>query len=171
MMVVPGHQRGASVSHGQLSGVGFRVPRGTLTPEAIANIDEFWCGVFGWTSRELSWEEQAWGAKCHMLLPPGRQFIQLAESDQPSPVAPEVISDDPRVLPPPLLGVSYDTFEEVDEILDKCLRYREKDPNLKIVDFGVTPVGDVRFGEILCRNLFVLYYIPIWADVNAVRAA
>jgi hypothetical protein len=154
------------VLHGRINGVQLTVPRGFLSDKAFADIDAFYVDTLGWSKRDASWEAETWGEKCLMLAPTPDQTVIVTEAEHPLPSPPDEMTTDLHVLPPPLLFVSYGTFEAVDEVLEACRRYQERDSTLKVVDFPVTP-----YHNVLCRNITLLYYLPIWIDVNAAKPA
>ena len=64
------------------------------------------------------------GQRCHILLPDPDQFILLAESGKPM--------DSPGF---DHLGLLQDTRTEVDELLEACKRYRDKDDRVQIQEY------------------------------------
>ncbi len=123
-------------------------PRGALDGSARADIDAFYGDVFGWTGKDTT----VLGQSCHLLLA-GAQFILMAESDTPI-VSPGYDH----------LGLLVDTFESVDELLERCHRYREKDPRLQIKEYD-----DFVVGPVTQHTFYVRYLLPIWFDVHAIR--
>src|ERR1700683_4881511 len=100
--------------------------RSALNEEMRADIDRFYGDVLNWrcTPYEL------FGQTGHLLVPDEGQFILLMEVDEPihSP------SYDP-------LGLLLDTRQDVDDILEACQLFQEKDDRLqlKLFDDIVTP--------------------------------
>lgn len=124
--------------------------RGALGESARADIDAFYGDVFGWIGKDTT----VLGQSCHLLLA-GAQFILLAESD--TPIASPGYDH---------LGLLVDTFESVDELLERCHRYQEKDPRLQIKEYD-----DFVVGPVTQHTFYVRYLLPIWFDVHAIRRA
>jgi hypothetical protein len=135
-------------------------PTGFLTSAARAEIDAFWCSIFGWTSSE----HLVYGHSCHMLRPDDGQFILLVEADGAMDPAPEIpASPGPDVFVPHM-GIHCQTIEEVDQLFGECLKFQEKDERVRLRDFPLE-----RHGSKLARNFLVQYLLPFWFDVNGVR--
>jgi hypothetical protein len=122
--------------------------RGTLDDTARADIDAFYGDVFGWIGKDTT----VLGQSCHLLLA-GAQFILLAESD--TPIASPGYDH---------LGLLVDTFDSVDELLERCRRYHEKDPRLQLKEYD-----DFVVGPVTQHTFYVRYLLPIWFDVHAIR--
>ncbi len=124
-------------------------PRGTLDKQCRTDIDAFWCGVFGWDSTEVELLHQ----KCHLLRPDDGQFILLAESDRPmqSPGYDH-------------LGLLCDTRAEVDELLEQCHLYQEKDDRLRLKEYE-----DLKTGTVVVHAFYVKYLLPIYFDVQCME--
>ena len=124
-------------------------PRGTLTPEFREEVDAFYGSVFGWTFTDT----QVIGQLCHLLFIDEGQFILLAESDKPlsSPGYDHI-------------GLLHDTRQEVDEALDACKRYQDKDDRvqLRIYEDLVSPTLTV-------HAFYVKYLLPIYFDVQCME--
>ena len=92
-------------------------PIGTLTGSFREEIDAFYGSIFGWTALDT----EVVGQSCHLLMPDPDQFILLAESERPmsSPGYDH-------------LGLLQDSRQEVDDLLDACERYAEKDDRVQI---------------------------------------
>ena len=136
-------------------------PKGFLTSATRADIDAFWCGIFGWTSSE----HLVYGHSCHMLRPDDGQFILLVESDdamEPAPEIPESSGPDVFI---PHMGIHCETIGAVDKLYAKCLEFQEKDPRVRLRDYPLE-----RHGSKLARNFLVQYVLPFWFDVNSVQA-
>ena len=128
-------------------------PRGTLTTEVREEIDAFYEGVFGWTGVDA----EVVGQMCHILLSEeAQQFILLAESDKPmqSPGYDH-------------LGVLCDTRDEVDELLERAKRWREKDDRVQITEFA----DDLVQGPVTVHAFYVKYLLPIRFDVQVIEHA
>jgi hypothetical protein len=136
-------------------------PQGFLTSAVRAEIDAFWCGVFGWTSTE----QRVYGHSCHMLRPDDGQFILLGETGDAMEPAPEILDNSGLDVFVPHMGIHCDTIEDVDRLYGECLRFQEKDPRVRLRDYPVE-----RYGTKLARNFLVQYLLPFWFDVNGVQA-
>ncbi len=92
-------------------------PTGNLTTALREEIDAFYGSIFGWKG----FDTDVVGQSCHLLMPDPDQFILLAESERPmsSPGYDH-------------LGLLQDTRQEVDDLLDACERYAEKDDRVSI---------------------------------------
>jgi hypothetical protein len=127
-------------------------PRGTLTTEFRAEIDDFYGDVFGWQGVDA----EVVGQLCHiLLLEDAEQFILLAESDKPisSPGYDH-------------LGLLFGTRAEVDEKLEQCLRYQEKDDRVKVKNYD-----DLVNGDLVTRAFYVKHLLPIYFDVQCFERA
>jgi hypothetical protein len=84
-----------------------------------------------------------------------QQFILLAESDKPieSPGYDH-------------FGLLFSTRAEVDEKLEQCKRYQEKDDRVRIKEYE-----DLVTGDITTRAFYVKYLLPIFFDVQALERA
>ena len=123
--------------------------RGALNEEARADIDRFYGDVLNWRCNPY----ELFGQTGHLLVPDEGQFILLMEVDEPihSPSYDH-------------LGLLLDTRQEVDDILEACQRFAEKDDRLqlKLFDDIVTP-------NVTQRAFYVRYLLPIWFDVCALE--
>jgi len=124
-------------------------PRGTLTESYREEIDAFYCSIFGWSALDT----QVVGQSCHLLLPDPDQFLLLAESDKPmsSPGYDH-------------LGLLQDTRQEVDDLLDACERYAEKDDRVMIRRYD-----DLVYPELTIHAFYVKYLLPIYFDVQCME--
>lgn len=137
------------------------VPRGTLTVEFRRDVDAFYCGVFGWTSREhivTAPQAHVDGTRGHMLRPDDDQFIFIIETDQAMTSAGEVVDFVAH------LGVQFDSIDSADEAFRRCAQLQAKDDRLKLVDYGV-----VETSSGTSRNFLVNYLLPFWFDVHALE--
>jgi hypothetical protein len=126
--------------------------RGTLTTELREEIDVFYGGVFGWTGVDT----EVVGQMCHILLSEeAQQFILLAESDKPmqSPGYDH-------------LGLLFSTRAEVDDKLEQCKRYQEKDDRVRIKEYD-----DLVVGDLTTYAFYVKYLLPIYFDVQCMERA
>jgi len=125
-------------------------PRGTLTNEFREEVDAFWGGVFGWTGVDT----EVVGQLCHILLSEeAQQFILLAESNKP-------------VQSPGYdhLGLLFSTRAEVDEKLDECKRFQDKDDRVQIREYD-----DLVTGDLTTHAFYVKYLLPIYFDVQCME--
>ena len=92
-------------------------PVGSLTDGAPRGDRRLLRSVFGWRALDTD----VVGQSCHLLMPDSEQFILLAESERPmsSPGYDH-------------LGLLQDTRQEVDDLLEACERYAEKDDRVTI---------------------------------------
>ena len=123
--------------------------RGTLTPEFREEVDAFYGSIFGWKSTDT----EIVGQLCHLLQPDPEQFILLAEGDKPisSPGYDH-------------LGLLQDTRREVDDLLDACKRYAEKDERVRIKEYK-----DLVYPNLVVHAFYVKYLLPIWFDVQVLE--
>jgi predicted enzyme related to lactoylglutathione lyase len=127
-------------------------PRGTLTTEFREEVDAFYGSVFGWQGVDT----EIVGQLCHILLSEdARQFILLAESGKPmqSPGYDH-------------LGLLFSTRDEVDEKLEQCKRYRDKDDRVQILEYD-----DLVTGDLTTHAFYVKYILPIYFDVQSMEVA
>lgn len=125
-------------------------PRGTLTTEFREEVDAFWGGVFGWTGVDT----EVVGQLCHILLSEeAQQFVLLAESNKP-------------VQSPGYdhLGLLFSTRAEVDEKLDECKRFQDKDDRVQIREYD-----DLVTGDLTTHAFYVKYLLPIYFDVQCME--
>jgi hypothetical protein len=124
-------------------------PPGTLTDEFREEVDAFYGSVFGWKGTDT----EVVGQRCHLLLPDPDQFILLAESSKPisSPGYDH-------------LGLLQDTRVQVDELLEACKRYQDKDGRVQIREYQdlVTP-------QLTVHAFYVRYLLPIYFDVQCLE--
>jgi hypothetical protein len=123
--------------------------RGTLTPELREEIDAFYGSILGWKATDT----EVVGQQCHLLQPDPDQFILLAESDKPisSPGYDH-------------LGLLQDTRQEVDDILEACRRYAEKDDRVQLKEYK-----DLVYPNLVVHAFYVKYLLPIWFDVQCME--
>jgi hypothetical protein len=124
-------------------------PIGTLTESYRDEIDAFYSSVFGWKGLDT----QVVGQSCHLLLPDPDQFILLAESAKPM-ASPGYDH----------LGLLQDGRQEVDELLDACERYAEKDDRVTIRRYE-----DLVYPELTIHAFYVKYLLPIYFDVQCME--
>ncbi|HYU39056.1 MAG TPA: VOC family protein [Acidimicrobiia bacterium] len=127
-------------------------PPGTLTKDFREEVDSFYGSVFGWTGVDT----EVVGQLCHLLLSEeAQQFILLAESEKPmqSPGYDH-------------LGLLFSTRAEVDEKLEQCKRYQEKDDRVRIKEYD-----DLVIGDLTTHAFYVKYLLPIYFDVQCMERA
>jgi hypothetical protein len=126
-------------------------PTGSLTTAFREEIDAFYSSIFGWSALDI----EVVGQSCHLLLPDPEQFILLAESDKPmsSPGYDH-------------LGLLQESREEVDDLLDACERYAEKDDRVKIRRYE-----DLVYPGLTVHAFYVKYLLPIYFDVQSMERA
>lgn len=125
---------------------------GTLTTEFREEIDAFYGSVFGWVGVDT----EVVGQLCHILLSEeAQQFILLAESDKPmqSPGYDH-------------LGLLFATRAEVNDKLEQCKRYQEKDDRVQIKEYD-----DLVIGDLTTYAFYVKYLLPIYFDVQCMERA
>ena len=123
--------------------------RGTLTDAFREEVDAFYCSVFGWKATDAD----VVGQSCHILLPDPDQFILLAESKKPisSPGYDH-------------LGLLQDTRAEVDDLLEACKNYRDKDDRVQIQEYE-----DLKSPGLVVHAFYVKYLLPIYFDVQSME--
>ena len=124
-------------------------PIGSLTKSFREEIDAFYGSVFGWSALDT----EVVGQSCHLLMPDQEQFILLAESDKPmsSPGYDH-------------LGLLQETRQDVDDLLDACERYAEKDDRVMIKRYE-----DLVYPELIVHAFYVKYLLPIYFDVQSME--
>ena len=124
-------------------------PIGSLTKSFREEIDAFYGSVFGWSALDT----EVVGQSCHLLMPDQEQFILLAESDKPmsSPGYDH-------------LGLLQETRQDVDDLLDACERYAEKDDRVMIKRYE-----DLVYAELTVHAFNVKYLLPIYFDVQSME--
>ena len=124
-------------------------PVGGLTKERREEIDAFYGSIFGWTALDT----EVVGQSCHLLMPDPEQFILLAESDRPmsSPGYDH-------------LGLLQNSRQEVDDLLDACERYAEKDDRVSIKRYE-----DLVYPGLTVHAFYVKYLLPIYFDVQSME--
>ena len=124
-------------------------PVGSLTTERRKEIDAFYGSIFGWNG----FDTDVVGQSCHLLMPDPDQFILLAESERPmsSPGYDH-------------LGLLQDTRQEVDDLLEACERYAEKDDRVSIKRYE-----DLVYPGLTIHAFYVKYLLPIYFDVQSME--
>jgi hypothetical protein len=120
-------------------------PKGELDKQMRSDINSFYTSVFGWESTDLSVR----GESGYLLLQcSDGHALLLGESETPmqAPGADH-------------LGLLYPLRSDIDDLLDKCRRYQERDDRVYIEEYGLEDFGFV-------RHAFKLkYLLPILFDV------
>lgn len=121
-------------------------PEGTLDDQMRADIKSFYGDVLGWQTMDVP----LLGQMTYYLAPDDGQFILLAESDKPmqSPGYDH-------------LGLLVDSRPEVDELLEQCEKFAERDPRMKIKKYE-----DLVQGPVTVRAFYVKYLLPIYFDIQ-----
>jgi hypothetical protein len=129
------------------------VPRGSLTQERCAEIDRFWCDVFGFESDDVTYPMYN-NLRQHRIMADGQTFI-LVEADEPG-----------QTFTFPHLGIQLASVEEAERLLAACQRFQETDDRVEIWDAGTN-----RFPEIqgLHRAFVVMYLMPMRFDIFAIN--
>jgi hypothetical protein len=126
-------------------------PRGALDDRTRADVAAFYGEMFGWNGFDV----ELFGQRNFLLAgdDAAQSFILLAESDQPMH-APGYDH----------LGILCDTRGEVDELLDRAKRWRDKDDRVKISEYDdlVTP-------PVTVHAFYVRYLLPIQFDVQCIE--
>jgi hypothetical protein len=124
-------------------------PVGGLTTTLREEIDAFYGSVFGWEGLDTD----VVGQSCHLLLSESDQFILLAESERPmsSPGYDH-------------LGLLHDTRQEVDELLEACERYADKDDRVSIKRYE-----DLVYPGLTVHAFYVKHLLPIYFDVQCME--
>lgn len=126
---------------------------GTLDDVFRKEVDAFYGDVFGWTGLDT----EVVGQLCHLLFTgsPGGDFILLAESSKPmsSPGYDH-------------LGLLQGTRAEVDERLDRCRRWRDKDDRVQLKEYE-----DLVTGDLVVHAFYVKYLLPVYFDVQCMERA
>jgi hypothetical protein len=124
-------------------------PVGSLTTPVREEIDDFYGSIFGWKGLDTD----VVGQSCHLLMPDPDQFILLAESERPmsSPGYDH-------------LGLLQDTRQEVDDLLQACERYAEKDDRVSIKRYE-----DLVYPGLTIHAFYVKYLLPIYFDVQSME--
>ena len=122
------------------------LPIGSLDGTMRSDLRSFYCDVLGWNAMDIP----LLGQMTYYLSPDDGQFILLAESDKPiqSPGYDH-------------LGLLLESREEVDEVLEQCLKFQERDPRMKIKRYD-----DLVQGPVTARAFYVKYLLPIYFDIQ-----
>jgi hypothetical protein len=129
-------------------------PKGALDDATRKDIAAFYGEMFGWSGFDV----ELFGQRNFLLAGDdgAQHFILLAEAD--------------KYMQAPgydHLGVLCDTREEVDELLERAKRWREKDDRVKILEFE----KDLVQGPVTVHAFYVRYLLPIQFDVQCIEHA
>jgi hypothetical protein len=126
-------------------------PVGTLDDVFRKEVDGFYGDVFGWTGTDTEVVNQL----CHLLLTgnPNGDFILLAES--PKPMSSPGYDH---------LGLLQGTRADVDDLLERCKRWQDKDDRVQIKEYD-----DLVFGDLVVHAFYVKYMLPIYFDVQCME--
>lgn len=129
-------------------------PRGALDDAARRDIAAFYGEMFGWAAVPV----ELFGQQNLLLAADdgAQHFILLAEADEPM-----------RAPGYDHLGILCDTREEVDELLERAKRYRDKDDRVQILEFD----QDLVQGPVTVHAFYVRYLLPIQFDVQSIEYA
>lgn len=122
---------------------------GTLDDKMRADIKSFYGDVLGWETMDIP----LLGQMTYYLAPDDGQFILLAESPKPmqSPGYDH-------------LGLLLENRTEVDELLEQCEKFSERDPRMKIKKYD-----DIEEGPVTVRAFYVKYLLPIYFDIQCME--
>ena len=126
-------------------------PKGTFTDDFRADLESFYGGVLGWNVIQTQ------VLKIGQLPPPARR--RAVHPARGSRQAHGVAGARPS-------GPAQDTREEVDEMLDRCERFQEKDDRVKIRTFN-----DLVTGNVVVHAFYVKHLLPIWFDIQIIERA
>jgi hypothetical protein len=114
-------------------------------------VDLFYGDVFGWTGGDT----EVVGQLAHILMTPDGtgDFILLAES--PKPMSSPGYDH---------LGLLQGTRADVDDLLERCRRWREKDDRVQIKEYD-----DLVIGDLVVHAFYVKYLLPIYFDVQCME--
>jgi len=137
----------ATVPNMRFNHMEMTLARGTLDDGLRADLEAFYGGVLGWQTGPY----ELFGQKGQLLRPDDDQFILVMEVDDP-------------VRSPSYdhLGLLVDGPEEVDELLDACRRFQQKDGRLAIKE-----LDDLTSPQVVCHAFYVRYLLPFWFDVQS----
>jgi hypothetical protein len=125
-------------------------PVGTLDDAFRKEVDAFYGDVFGWTGVDT----EVVGQLCHVMLAGDNgDFILLAES--PKPMSSPGYDH---------LGLLQGTRAEVDDLLERCRRWKEKDDRVLLKEYD-----DLVAGDLVVHAFYVKYLLPIYFDVQCME--
>ena len=124
-------------------------PIGGLTTTLREEVDAFYGSIFGWSALDTD----VVGQSCHLLMPDPDHFILLAESERPM-----------RSPGYDHLGLLQDSRQEVDDLLEACERYAEKDDRVSIKRYE-----DLVYPGLTVHAFYVKFLLPIYFDVQSME--
>jgi hypothetical protein len=127
------------------------VPKGALNDELRADLAAFYGGVLGWDTKDV----EIVGGLQFLMRPDDEQFILVAESGKPMS-APGYDH----------LGLLCESRADVDDVLERCRRFQEKDDRLQLKIYD-----DLHTGNVVVHAFYVRYLLPIWFDVQVIERA
>jgi len=130
------------------------VEPGSLDDTARADIAAFYGEMFNWTGRDVElFDKRNYlltgedGSQHFILLAESKRFMQAPGYDH--------------------LGILCDTRGEVDELLERAKRWRDKDDRVQILEFP----EDLVQGNVTVHAFYVRYLLPIQFDVQCIEHA
>jgi hypothetical protein len=130
------------------------VEPGSLDDAARGDIAAFYGEMFNWTGRDVElFDKRNFllmgedGSQHFILLAESKKFMQAPGYDH--------------------LGVLCDAREEVDELLERAKRWRDKDDRVQILEFA----EDLVQGPVTVHAFYVKYLLPIRFDVQCIEHA
>jgi hypothetical protein len=126
------------------------VPRGQLTRDR-KQIAEFFQDMFGFESRDVDILKQTGLLIC--TDPEVSQFILVTEQ--------RVHLDSPGF---DHLGFLYESRAEVDALLEKAKKWRERDARVQIKEYE-----DLKSPGVTTHAFYVRYLLPLWFDVQCLE--
>lgn len=127
------------------------LPPGSFEQGLRDELKAFYGGVFGWEMLDV----EIVGGSQLLMRPDDGQFILVAEHARPMH-APGYDH----------LGLLCETREEVDELRERCERWREHDDRLRLKVYD-----DLVTGNVVVHAFYVKYLLPIWFDVQSIDHA
>ena len=146
----------------KLNHVAMSVPADELDDAARKEIVDFYHDVFGWIDTHA--EEEA-GDPLIMRLSEWTQFVYVYPERGTAMKAPRLDH----------YGVEVDSEAELDEVLEKARRYREKDPRVEIVEkkskqYGTSAEARANgVAAIELINCYVRFVLPLMVEVQCFK--
>jgi hypothetical protein len=127
------------------------LPVGALDERMREELRSFYGDVLGWSTMDLP----LLGQTTFYMGPDDGQFILLAEHEKP-------------IQSPGFdhLGLLLETRDEVDEVLEQCRKFQERDSRMKIKQYE-----DLVQGPVVVHAFYVKYLLPIYFDVQHISYA
>lgn len=141
-------------------------PIGTMTDEWIADLRAFYTDIFGWriTKSKPSDEHAELKIPSHIYMyleDGGQQYLVLNEDANPM-----------QVNGSEHLGIITERAEEVEELLEKCQRFADKDPRAQVsavvrnLDAGTAAFDDGWRAPYIITGFNVRYLMPVSWDIG-----